>query len=355
MKDIKTHLDAEDAWRKDYIFLPVNDNIRTDAQGGSHWSLLTYSRNRNLWYHFDSVKGANMKHAKHLAIKFNNYLESERTPIVKEVDCTQQKDSHSCGAFLLVNSGRIAERASQNLPLDKPCNANVSELSIIRTKMKDLITSKIIQREQGQKKKNGGNVKDKKNDQERAKDDERQDRKQSKKICLYWKTGQCRYKEKCWFAHPERCEALLNVGECENQDCKKLHPKICWSMRENGHCKRGDRCKFVHQKFVRPEIYNMKYRSLDENQLSRQRDEFQNGREKTIEQVYQTRKNLAENKRYARGEVNYARNHTIDKRYNYEGTDRESFFPMGKGGWENMKMPIYRYAAEILAEKMMKY
>ena len=52
-KDIDRTLEDLEAWWKDYMILPVIDN---NKEGGSHWSLLIFSRPDNTWYHYDSNK-----------------------------------------------------------------------------------------------------------------------------------------------------------------------------------------------------------------------------------------------------------------------------------------------------------
>ncbi|CAL4091567.1 unnamed protein product, partial [Meganyctiphanes norvegica] len=76
--DIDYNLNAIGAWRNDYLFLPVNNNESKELQGGSHWSLLVYSRFDNAWYHYDSLEGANTNPALKLVERLNMYLEFEK-------------------------------------------------------------------------------------------------------------------------------------------------------------------------------------------------------------------------------------------------------------------------------------
>ena len=39
----------------------------------------------------------------------------------------------------------------------------------------------------------------------------------------------------------------MNNGDCEDNNCKKKHPEVCYNMQYYGQCDRDD-CKFVHQK-----------------------------------------------------------------------------------------------------------
>lgn len=44
---------------KKFVFFALNDNDSPERAGGSHWSLLVFSRNENCFYHLDSSAGSN--------------------------------------------------------------------------------------------------------------------------------------------------------------------------------------------------------------------------------------------------------------------------------------------------------
>lgn len=86
-----------------FAFFCVNDCIESkdnyfgNFERGSHWSLLGYSRTKKSFYHYDSVKGLNRKHAYQLAQNIN--------PDFKfiEVKVIQQSNTYECGLHVLVN------------------------------------------------------------------------------------------------------------------------------------------------------------------------------------------------------------------------------------------------------------
>lgn len=96
---------------KDLIILPVNDSNDPDRPGGSHWSLLMFSRQAQQFFHFDSSLGLNSGSARQLSSKTHQYLMSKlqlenRFPLkFKEVmTATQQSNGHDCGIHVLCNA-----------------------------------------------------------------------------------------------------------------------------------------------------------------------------------------------------------------------------------------------------------
>ena len=78
------------------------------------------------------------------------------------------------------------------------------------------------------------------------------------KVCIHHRKGRCNFgmsgkmkidKEwkKCPFAHPRVCEKLLSNGDrgmfgCKG-DCKKLHPKMCYSSLNSKKCPYDKQCR----------------------------------------------------------------------------------------------------------------
>ena len=95
---------------KDLIILAVNNSNDPERPGGSHWSLLMYSRQAHEFFHFDSSSGMNNDSARQLASKTHSYLMTktnveERFPLrIKEVPVVQQSNGYDCGVHLLCNA-----------------------------------------------------------------------------------------------------------------------------------------------------------------------------------------------------------------------------------------------------------
>ena len=95
---------------KDLIVLAVNDSDNPDRPGGSHWSLLMFSRQASEFFHFDSSTGMNHQAARQLSERTHSYLMSkmqieDRFPLkMKEVQVLQQSNGYDCGVHLLCNA-----------------------------------------------------------------------------------------------------------------------------------------------------------------------------------------------------------------------------------------------------------
>ena len=117
--EINIFLDPLEAQRKDFILLPVNDNMSPVSAGGSHWSLLVYSKIEDKWYHYDSQKGSNYRDARSLAQRINRYLEKDA--VLVDAACTQQDNSYDCGAFVMLNAQHAASAAATGSGLGNNC------------------------------------------------------------------------------------------------------------------------------------------------------------------------------------------------------------------------------------------
>lgn len=124
-----------------YIFFCVNDSVETEncntapkskytmKANGCHWSLLFLNRLKETFFHFDSVKGLNKKHAFNLA---HNVAPSYR---ISEIETLQQIGSYECGIHVIVNTRILLNRLT-NLKIDNfdqcvSSNDNVQENVIV--------------------------------------------------------------------------------------------------------------------------------------------------------------------------------------------------------------------------------
>ncbi|KAF8397629.1 hypothetical protein HHK36_016549 [Tetracentron sinense] len=90
--------------KKLVIFAINNNDDVTQAEGGTHWSLLAYERNANVFVHHDSIAGSNKWHAKRLYKAVAGFMDtSNSAPNVKYVECTsmpQQMNGYDCGLYV---------------------------------------------------------------------------------------------------------------------------------------------------------------------------------------------------------------------------------------------------------------
>ncbi|KAK7262370.1 hypothetical protein RJT34_29939 [Clitoria ternatea] len=99
LKDFVEPLHLSD---KRLVIFPVNDNDDVDrAEGGSHWSVLAYYRNANVFVHHDSCRSMNAAPAKQLYKAVVGYMGSASE--ARFLECTNspiQENGHDCGLYV---------------------------------------------------------------------------------------------------------------------------------------------------------------------------------------------------------------------------------------------------------------
>ncbi|KAJ3255687.1 hypothetical protein HK103_006129 [Boothiomyces macroporosus] len=102
--------DCDIKYTKDYVFLPLNDS---DGDGGSHWSLLVYSRMENTFMHYDSMNNRNDYVAERAIINLQKNLVC-KNPKLKHVNTPQQGNGYDCGVFVLYITHLLADRLRED-------------------------------------------------------------------------------------------------------------------------------------------------------------------------------------------------------------------------------------------------
>ena len=83
--DTKETLENLQINEKDWVFYPVsNNNLVNKPGGGTHWSLLVYSRANNVYYHHDPIYPTNEMHAVELIHKISS-ADSRFSVILKKM------------------------------------------------------------------------------------------------------------------------------------------------------------------------------------------------------------------------------------------------------------------------------
>lgn len=120
----------------DYVLFPLNNCKKLDEVGGSHWSLLVYSRDENICAHYDSSGSFNQSIATSFAQKIMKYL-GKKSFNFKEIQCPQQNNSYDCGIFVVANAEIILRHLELNSEVLK-CNLEVVKSLVITTRLKIL-------------------------------------------------------------------------------------------------------------------------------------------------------------------------------------------------------------------------
>jgi sentrin-specific protease 8 len=86
-----------------HIFLPVNDcRDVTEAEGGTHWSLLLVSKVDGKAFHYDSLPPGNRQEAFVLTQKISVLL-GRALRFIHLDDSPQQENGSDCGVFVCAN------------------------------------------------------------------------------------------------------------------------------------------------------------------------------------------------------------------------------------------------------------
>lgn len=136
-------LDPLKAKEKKFLFFPVNDCETKDAAGGSHWSLLVFSRPERTFFHFDSSNGFNKDVSRDFANDLQGYvLGSDKDVKVVNVPCPQQKNGYDCGLFVLCFVDVILEWICESSKVEGGDYQEVGErASKKRGELLELVTS----------------------------------------------------------------------------------------------------------------------------------------------------------------------------------------------------------------------
>ncbi|XP_059052758.1 sentrin-specific protease 8 [Achroia grisella] len=112
-EDIKIFLDPLHINEKKFVFFALNDNNSPDRAGGSHWSLLVYSRPECCFFHLDSSSGSNHNVAWEFASHLITYLSNGSINFVDK-ECVQQSNGYDCGVHVISNTESLAEYAHKH-------------------------------------------------------------------------------------------------------------------------------------------------------------------------------------------------------------------------------------------------
>lgn len=119
ISDCKVFLDSVDARRRDFVFFPLNDCKSRNDAGGTHWSLVVYSRLGKKAFHFDSARGLNCSVASDFSRKILDSLVDEGSgEFVEFQDCPSQDNGYDCGLYVLCITDAITQSVAKCANLD---------------------------------------------------------------------------------------------------------------------------------------------------------------------------------------------------------------------------------------------
>lgn len=124
--ELPVFLDPLNTRENNFVFMPLNDCEDLRSPGGTHWSLLVYSKPENTFYHVDSSNESNDRQAKILASNLSHYFSTNKNYFFKPLDSLQQDNMYDCGIYMLCNIENLADYALRNGRIEgaKPIKKN---------------------------------------------------------------------------------------------------------------------------------------------------------------------------------------------------------------------------------------
>ena len=124
---------------KSLALFAVNSQRDPSRAGGSHWSLLVYSRRNTAFYHLDSAQGANESEARALAAAVTTGDKPVTFHELEETASRQQDNSYDCGVFLLANAENMARHFATTNGVDSLIAVKWDTVAGFRQHMHQLI------------------------------------------------------------------------------------------------------------------------------------------------------------------------------------------------------------------------
>eukprot|EP00003_Mantamonas_plastica_P020605 TRINITY_DN3319_c1_g1_i14.p1 TRINITY_DN3319_c1_g1~~TRINITY_DN3319_c1_g1_i14.p1 ORF type:complete len:223 (-),score=48.09 TRINITY_DN3319_c1_g1_i14:24-692(-) len=96
-------LEPLDLASRQVIVIPVNNNQSIEKMGGSHWAVMVFKRDDNVFEYYDSMNGSNLRSAQRIAKKVIPFLgvDEDQGVSVVEMESPQQQNSYDCGMFVI--------------------------------------------------------------------------------------------------------------------------------------------------------------------------------------------------------------------------------------------------------------
>ena len=232
-----------------------------------------------MWYHYDSLNNFNLREARYLVGRIQDYLRPGATPKISEAVCSQQGNGYDCGAYIMAYAQKIMQILAENSPTNDKIDKCIVDNDLpnkLRNNIRDMILSETssgkpnqntekprIEKSHDNQKISGNkigkqdhnivpsnNLKDPKTCPNLNKD----------KICYFLTKGKCKFGAKgenhlgkCVKYHPDQCReynlnGTMDKGCKKGNKCDKWHPTyFCYLSIDSKTCKRVD-CYFKHHK-----------------------------------------------------------------------------------------------------------
>ncbi|XP_034654758.1 sentrin-specific protease 8 isoform X1 [Drosophila subobscura] len=138
-QELEQLMDQNNGTKKPFIFFAMNDNRSFEA-GGTHWSLLVFSRPEKTFYHFDSYGNNNTSNSVELMNKVKETMDV-RSAKFRPMRCLQQANGYDCGIHVICMTDHIADYLNRYEVMDGLPPLQVDSVKAKRTELLKLIMS----------------------------------------------------------------------------------------------------------------------------------------------------------------------------------------------------------------------
>ncbi|CAL4160765.1 unnamed protein product [Meganyctiphanes norvegica] len=300
--DIKMIIEDLGLRKADYAFFPVNNNL-SEKEGGSHWSLMIFSRKENTFYHLDPIIGMNDGSVALLIKKLIDI--NTKFPEVKYVMCPRQRNGYDCGPYTLMFAEKIAENIEAGTELTKigECNAREYRMKL-RKVIEERSKDKCEKSNRNKKQEMGEKSIENKVQTSHVKDFKEQKKVEKKRECWHFTNRTCKFGDQCRDEHKKHCQEMVENGYCFDNECRLGHPIICREIYETGSCKR----------FICKHFHPINLRNQNQKKQSNWRHETERPSNRRPRIFYQKK------------EIDNTKPHNEDNQWGYKRDHRNTFF-----------------------------
>ncbi|MCP4254983.1 MAG: hypothetical protein GY775_16575, partial [Candidatus Scalindua sp.] len=255
----------------EWVLYPINNKTDVnEINGGTHWSLLLYSKKDRTYYHFDPIQSMNESHAKHMILNTLDYDTFEKgLPNYVEMKCERQTNGHDCGPYIMMYMAAIIENIRNGNDINDIKNFNINpkvplckgatdkrewlkktiEHKLKENEVKDALIRNVNKEEKSEndeKSKNDVNDTPCTTTENKKPDKEDTNSKMSHHDNLHNKESRC--KDNTLGKTSDREDTSKNnQNNNKNKNDEKNNDNIkeCWYFRKG--CRNGDSCRYIHR------------------------------------------------------------------------------------------------------------
>ncbi|XP_055631717.1 sentrin-specific protease 8 [Toxorhynchites rutilus septentrionalis] len=133
--EVGIFLEPLKAQQRLFIFFALNDNQLADRAGGSHWSLLVFSRPERAFYQFDSSHSSNADVCRQFVAVLKRALCCPDAQL-RTGDCLQQSNGYDCGVHVLCAVDKVTQQIRKTGKIE---GVKSARYDVIRGKREEIL------------------------------------------------------------------------------------------------------------------------------------------------------------------------------------------------------------------------